>query len=131
MSLATAKTATAPTAPTAPDAPTAVGFAKTDAKRMANDASSLLASYRAALAERGERKTRGTQLVKDLAGAVLGDILRSASLHAVARGTRVPVAVTVKLRGESRDETASVPVVDLLRALSQGGTVIGSGRIAK
>lgn len=111
-------------------APAPVGFTKTDAARLASDTRSILLAFTAANAEKGDRKARAQTTVRTLAAMVLSDVERDADLAKTARGTRAPVTVKSKLRGEETVATVSLPILDILRAVTFGGVVQGGGRIA-
>jgi hypothetical protein len=117
---------------TAPDAvahTNAVGFAQTNAARLSDDTRAIVGIFRDANAEKGDRKMRAQTNARTLAAMVLADVERSASLAQTARGTRVGVEVESKLRGEKTRQTVSLPVIDVLRAITFGGMVQGGGRL--
>jgi hypothetical protein len=124
---------TAPTVTdTATDAtatPNAVGFAQTNAARLSDDTRAIVGIFKTANAEKGDRKMRAQTNARTLAAMILADVERSASLAQTARGTRVGVEVESKLRGEKTRQTVSLPVIDVLRAITFGGMVQGGGRL--
>lgn len=111
-------------------APAPVGFTRTDASRLANDTSALVAMWATVNAEKGDARTRGQTRVRTLSACVLSDVERDADLAKTARGVRVAVRVKSKLRGEETVATVSLPILDILRAVCFGGVVQGGGRIA-
>lgn len=110
-------------------APAPVGFAKTDASRLADDARAIVGIFSTANAEKGDKKARAVTNARTLAAMVLSDCERDASLAKTARGCRIGVTVESKLRGEKTETLQSLPVIDVLRAITFGGLVQGGGRL--
>ena len=106
-----------------------VGHAKTNAKRLSDDTRSIVTMYGIANAEKGDKKARAVTNVRTLAAMVLADVERDATLSQTARGTRTGVEIESKLRGEKTRATVSLPILDILRAITFGGMVQGGGRI--
>jgi hypothetical protein len=126
--MAKTETATVPSTVSSPKtAP--VGFAPTTAARLAEDTKSVLALFLAASEDTGDRKIRAKTAAQTLAACLICDCNRDAALDALAKGTRIGVSVESKVRGEKSRSTASVPILDVLRAITFGGVVVGSGRL--
>ena len=106
-----------------------VGFTATNAARLADDTRALLAMWRAATEEKGDKRTRARESVKTLAACIVCDFTRDENLERSARGSRIGVEMASKLRGESTVTTQSLPIFDVIRALTFGGLVQGSGRL--
>jgi len=119
-------------APAVPDAEahaTAVGYANTNAARLADDTRAIVGIFSAASEEKGDKKARAQTNARTLSAMILSDVERSNDLSRLARGTRVGVTVESKLRGEKTRATVSLPILDILRAITFGGMVQGGGRL--
>lgn len=106
-----------------------VGFAKTNAKRLSDDTRAIVGIFSAANAEKGDKRARAQTNARTLAAMVLADVERDATLAQTARGTRTGVEIESKLRGEKSRAVVSLPILDILRAITFGGMVQGGGRI--
>lgn len=106
-----------------------VGYAHTNAKRLSDDTRAVVGMFSAANEEKGDKRTRAQTNVRTLSAMILSDVERDAELAKVARGTRIGVSVESKLRGEKSTATVSLPILDILRAMTFGGLVQGGGRL--
>lgn len=106
-----------------------VGFSVSTPARLADDARALLAMWRAAMEEKGDKRARSVHNVRTLAACVVADVTRDSAMAGAARGTRIGVEVKSRLRGEATTAAQSLPVLDVLHALCFGGLVQGGGRL--
>ena len=107
-----------------------VGYAKTDSKRMADDARSLVAMLRAANAEKGDKRVRAVTQVRTLAACVLADFTLDPALGIAAKGARIGVEVIGKDKGETVKGNESHPIYNVVQSITLGGTLSGSRRLA-